>query len=132
MGMQKELSFVLPNRPGTLGEVTSALAAKGVNLLALDAAGGLDHNIVRLVPANATKALAVLRKHRLDVGAHTVLCVKLADKAGAISRAASALGKAGINIEYLYATGGHTGDQVLVVMRTSDNRKAQQVLKARH
>jgi hypothetical protein len=131
MSIQKELSFVLPNQPGTLGKVTTALAAKKVNLLALDAGGGLDHNIVRLVPANAKQALAVLKKHRLDVGVHNVLCVKLPDKAGAIARATAGLGRAGINIEYLYATGGHAGDQALVVLRTSDNRKAQQVLKAK-
>jgi hypothetical protein len=131
MSIQKELSFVLPNRPGTLGKVTSAMAAKGVNLLSLDAGGGLDHNIVRLVPSDANKAMAVLKKHRLDVGTHNVLCVKLSDKPGAIGRAATALGQAGINIEYLYATGGHAGGQALVVLRTSDNHKAQKVLKAR-
>ena len=131
MSIHKELSFVLPNRPGTLGKVTSAMAARGVNLLSLDAGGWLDHNIVRLVPSDPNKAMAVLRKHRLDVGVHSVLCVKLSDKAGAVARAATALGKAGINIEYLYATGGHAGDQALVVLRTSDNRNAQRVLKAR-
>ena len=130
MSVQKELSFVLPNKPGTLGKAASALAAKGVNLLSIDASGGLEHNIVRLVPDNANKALAVLKKLKLDVGMGSVLCVKLADKSGSIAKLTRSLGKAGINIQYLYATGGHVGDTALVVMRTSDNQKAQKVLSA--
>ena len=129
MSIQKELSFVLPNKPGTLGKVATALAAAKINLLAIDAAGGLEHNIVRLVPDNAGRALSILKKHKLDVGVGSVLCFKLADKSGSIARLTTALGKASINIEYLYATGGHVGDQALVVLRTSDNRKAQQVLR---
>lgn len=127
MSIKKELSFVLPNRPGTLGKVASALAADKVNLLALDASGGLEHNIVRLVPDNPSRAIAVLKRHKLEVGTGSVLCVKLADKPGAVARLTNTLGRAGINIEYLYATGGQSGGDALVVLRTSDNRRAQKL-----
>jgi hypothetical protein len=129
MSIHKELSFVLPNKAGTLGKITSALAAKGVSLLAIDASAGLEHNIVRLVPDNVTKALAVLNKHKLNPGASNVLCVTLSDRKGSIAKVARALGKAGINIEYLFATAGHGGSKAMVVLRTADNRKAQQALK---
>ena len=128
MTLKKELVFVLPNKPGTLGKVASALAAKGINLLAVDAAGGLDHNIVRLVPDKADQALQVLKKQKLDVGTGNVLCARLPDKSGSLRKLTSALGKAGINIEYLYATGGRVSNEALVVLRTSDNKKARQVL----
>ena len=129
MSIHKELSFALPNKAGTLGKVTSALAAKGVSLLAIDASAGLEHNIVRLVPDNATKTLAVLNKHKLNPGISSVVCVTVSDRKGSIASVARALGKAGINIEYLYATAGHGGSKAMVVLRTGDNRKAHKALK---
>jgi len=128
MSIHKELSFVLPNKAGTLGKVASALAAKGVSLLSVDAAGGLDYNIVRIVPDNTNKALAILKKHRLEVVVGHVLCIKMSDKPGTLAKITRALGKAGVNIEYLYATGGRVGPNALIVLRTADNRKAQKVL----
>lgn len=128
MSIHKELSFVLPNKAGTLGKITSALAAKGVNLLAIDASAGLEHNIVRLVADSPTRALAILNKHKLNPGISSVLCVALADKKGSIAKIARSLGKAGINIEYLYATAGHGGAKAAIVLRTSDNPKARKVL----
>ncbi len=62
MTTRTELSIVLPNRPGTLSEVASALAKAKVNLLAVDASGGFENNIERIVPDKVAKARAVLRR----------------------------------------------------------------------
>src|SRR2546427_8516020 len=106
MTTRTEFSIVLPNRPGTLGEVANALAKAKVNLLAIDASGGFEYNIVRLVPDKVAKARAVLRRKGLDVGETKVLCIPSQNKPGALARVADALGDAKINIDYLYATAG--------------------------
>lgn len=124
MATKKELSVVLPNRPGTLAEIATALAKAKVNLLAVDASGGFEYNIVRLVPDKALKAKRVLQRQGLDVGETKVLCVFVKDQPGALAQLAAKLGRAKINIDYLYATGGKPSSQALMIIHTSDPKKA--------
>ena len=128
MPTKKELSIVLPNKPGTLAEVTSALAKAKVNLLAVDASGGFEYNIVRLVPDRTGKAKSVLARHGLDVGESTVVCVYVKDEPGALAKIAGKLGRAKINIDYLYATDGRGGES-LIVLHTADPKKAVKALR---
>ena len=128
MATKKELSVVLPNRPGTLAAVTAALAKAKVNLLAVDASGGFEYNIIKLVPDNAAKAKAVLKRRGLDVGETSVLCVYAADKPGALAAIAGQLGRAKININYLYGTGSTRAGKEMIVIHTSDPKKAAKLL----
>jgi hypothetical protein len=129
MTTRTELSIVLPNRPGTLGDVANALAKAKVNLLAIDASGGFEYNIVRLVPDKVAKARAVLRRKGLDVGETKVLCIPAKDQPGALARVTDVLGDAKINIDYLYATAGNSQSEVLIVAHVSDARKAIKSLR---
>jgi hypothetical protein len=129
MTTRTELSVVLPNRPGTLGEVANALAKAKVNLLAIDASGGFEYNIVRIIPDKVPRARAVLRRKGLDVGETKVLCIPAKDQPGALARVADALGDAKINIDYLYATGGRPPSEALIVVHVSDVRKAAKALR---
>ena len=129
MTTRTELSIVLPNRPGTLGEVANALARAKINLLAIDASGGFEYNIVRLVPDKVAKARAVLRRKGLDVGETKVLCFPAKDQPGALARVTDVLGDAKINIDYLYATAGSPQADALIVAHVSDARKAIKALR---
>src|SRR5580693_1966226 len=129
MIIRTELSIILPNRPGTLGEVTNALARAKVNLLAIDASGGFEYNIVRIVPDKAPKARAILRRKGLDVGETKVLCIPAQDKPGALAHIADALGGAKVNIDYLYATAGSSESKALIIAHVSDARKAIKALR---
>lgn len=129
MAIKKELSIVLPNRPGTLADVAAALAKAKINLLAIDASGGFEYNIVRLVPDNAGKARAVLKRKGLDVGETDVVCVYGKDEPGALARITAKLSRAKINIDYLYASGGKRGAEALLVCHPADVKKAAKILK---
>src|SRR5579859_7723673 len=120
MTTQTELSIVLPNRAGTLGEVANALARAKVNVLAIDASGGFEYNIVRIVPDKVAKARAVLRRRGLDVGETRVLCIPATEGPGALARVADALGTARVNIDYLYATTGNSHSDAIIVAHVSD------------
>ncbi len=128
MPIKKELVIVLPNRAGTLAAVASALAKAKVSLLAVDAAGGFEHNIVRLVPDNAARAKAVLKRRGFDVGETNVLCAYVEDRRGALAAMAGKLGRAKVNIDYLYATGSSSHGRELFVIHTNDPKKAAKVL----
>jgi hypothetical protein len=129
MTTRTELSIILLNRPGTLSEVANALARSKVNLLAIDASGGFEFNIVRLVPDKVAKARSVLRRKGLDVGETKVLCVPAKDQPGALARVADALGDAKVNIDYLYATTGSQPSEAMIVVHVSDVRKAVKALR---
>ena len=128
MATKKELSIVLPNKPGTLAAVTAALAKAKVNLLAVDASGGFEYNIIKLVPDDAAKAKAVLKRRGLDVGETTVLCVYANDKPGTLARIASRLGRAKVNIDYLYGTGATRSGKEMIVIHASDPKRAAKLL----
>jgi len=129
MPIKKELIIVLPNRAGTLAAVANALANAKVNLLAIDAAGGFEHNIVRFVPDNAARAKAVLKRRGFDVGESSVLCVYVEDRRGALAKMTGKLGRAKVNIDYLYATGSSSHGRELIVIHSSDPKKAAKVLR---
>jgi len=128
MPIKKELVIVLPNRAGTLAAVATALAKAKVSLLAVDAAGGFEHNIVRFVPDNAPRAKAVLKRRGFDVGESNVLCVYVEDRRGALAVLAGKLSRAKVNMDYLYATGSSSHGKELIVIHTSDPKKAAKVL----
>jgi hypothetical protein len=128
MAIKKELSVVLPNRPGMLADLAAALAKAKVNLLAVDASGGFEYNIVRFVPDKPAKAKTVIKRYGLDVGETSVVCVLVSDGPGALAEIASKLGRARINIDYLYATGGKQDTEALVVLHAADNKKAGRLL----
>jgi hypothetical protein len=100
MAKAKELKFRVPDAPGMLGEVTAALAAKKVNLCAINAWVEGTEGVIRLVadkPAAAKKVLAA----RWPVDEKEVLQLELPDKPGALAAVATKLGKAGINIGHI-------------------------------
>lgn len=129
MPIRKELSVVLPNKPGRLAAVTAALARAKVNLLAVDVSAGLEYSTVRLLPANPAHAKAVLKKHKFVVGEASVLCVNVKDEMGALARVAGVLGRAKVNIDYIYVTTGRNGGEAMLVIHASDIKKAARLLE---
>jgi hypothetical protein len=102
MPRAKELKVRVPDRAGALGEITSALAEKKINLRAVNAWVEGDEGVVRLVAEATPAARKVLAKMGLQVEEQDVVEVELADKPGALAEKATALGAAGINITHVF------------------------------
>ena len=102
MPRAKELKVRVDNRPGVLGEVASALGAKKVNLRAAHAWAEGDVGFIRVVPEQATAGRKALTAAGYSVDEREVAEVVLADKPGALGEVAAKLGRAGIDIEYMY------------------------------
>lgn len=101
MAKAKELKFRVPDAPGKLGEITTAMAAKKVNLRAINAwVEGLE-GVVRLVADKPAAAKKVLGKLGLQVEEKDVLELELPDKPGTLAAATTKLGAAGINISHV-------------------------------
>jgi hypothetical protein len=128
MAVKKELVIVIPNRPGTLGNITTELGRAGINLLGVDAASGIEYNVVRLVPDDAEKARRILRKKGQEIAESDVLVVTTKDQPGALAKVTSALGRAGVNIDYLYATAGKSTGEATIIIHVEDAEAAQKLV----
>ena len=63
--MPMEISIPLENKPGALAKVTEVLGKAGINLEGIGYATG-TRGILRVVPDNADKALAALKKAKIE------------------------------------------------------------------
>ena len=130
MKQLRELTIMTPNEPGKLARVLNALAKARLNLLALDSSSGYDLNMVRLIASDSRKTKSVLTKLGYNVTETVMLAVTITDRPGQLARITGTLGRAGVNIEYMYATAAQMDHEALVAMHVSDLARGARALKA--
>mgnify|MGYP000158888868 CR=1 FL=1 len=116
----KQISVFLENKTGRLAAVTEALAANGINIRALSIADTSDFGILRLIVDQPDKAYEKLKEEEFTVSITDVIAVEMPDQPGALSKVLNELGKAQINVEYLYAFLGRGERGAIVVFRVED------------
>jgi hypothetical protein len=124
-----ELKVRVENRPGILGEVASALGEKKVNLRGAHAWAEGAEGYIRLVadkPAAARKALAA---RGWNADERNVLELVLPDRPGALGAAAAKLGRAGVNVEYMYVGTAKGARKVSVFFGVPDVAAAQKAAR---
>ncbi|HXE75551.1 MAG TPA: ACT domain-containing protein [Candidatus Xenobia bacterium] len=129
MPIVSQFSVLLENRPGSLAETCSALAAKAVNIEAIMASDVRGWGTVRLVVNHEETARKVLESMGLKFTEEKVFAVRLSDKPGALGRVTRKLAEHNINIDYLYGSIEKGSPRALIVMAVSDLKKAAQLLK---
>ena len=130
MKQLRELTIMTPNKPGKLAAVLNALAKAKLNLLALDSSSGYDLNMVRLIASDPKRTKTLLEKLGYNVTDTTLLGVTITDRPGQLAKLANTLGRAGVNIEYMYATAAQMDHEALVAIHVSDLVKGERALKA--
>ncbi|HEX2714173.1 MAG TPA: ACT domain-containing protein [Candidatus Acidoferrales bacterium] len=128
MPSTKEFSVLMDDRPGTLGKVCRALADRGVNILALQSFPIGGKSVARFVVDNPTTAKTVLDSELLTHTEAEVVQVKLPNRPGEIARAASRLGEANININYVYCGLEPGTNAPLVIVGVTEVSRAVAVL----
>jgi hypothetical protein len=128
MAKAKELKFRVPDAPGMLGEITTALAAKKVNLCAINAWVEGTEGVIRLVADKPAAAKKVLASRGWQVEEKDVLELELADKPGALAAVATKLGKAGINIGHVMV-GTAPARKCTVFLAVPDIKAAQKAAR---
>ena len=120
--MAKEFTVLLEDRPGSLADLTEALAKHAINIVALHATPCPSNGIVQFITDNTDATVTALKNIDMDYTAHEVLMVSVPHQPGALAQLARAIGDAGININSVYIT--MAGQ---IVLDVSDVPKAQQV-----
>ena len=129
MEIAKQLSVFLANKPGTLAAVCEELARAQVNIFALTITDTADHSVVRMVLSDTEKALHIFEERGVLAVQSKVLLIHNDNKPGSLGKIAARLAKAKINIEYAYLATSPKAKQGLLIMRTSDTKKALKILQ---
>jgi hypothetical protein len=88
-----------------------------------------ENGVMRVVFEDAELARATLNTLHMPFNETEVLCVNLANKAGALATVAEKLAKGHINISYAYCTAGAPGGRTTGVLKVSDVKKAMKLLQ---
>ncbi|MBI4488491.1 MAG: ACT domain-containing protein [Deltaproteobacteria bacterium] len=131
MKVCRQLSVFLENKPGTLAQVSSALAARRINILAFSISDAVDHGVVRMVVSNPVQAAHILGDGGMMVVESDVVALDLPNKPGALARLADRLSKTRVNIEYAYGTTGGTRGKAQVILKVDNIQRARKVLGRR-
>src|SRR5579864_820443 len=128
MPRAKQLTLNVPDRPGMLGDIATALGEKKINIEGICAATTGGAGMVWLVVDKTAAAKKVFAQRGWDATEQEVLEVTLTDSPGALGRLASRLGKAGVNIQFMYAGSAGSARKLNAYFGVSDLKAA---LKAR-
>lgn len=132
MRVAQQLSMLLDNRPGSLAAACRDLAEHGVNIEAISIANLVDHAVVRMVVDDPRTAVHVLGEAGTLVITSEVLGVELRDVPGAIAELARVLGRAHVNIDYMYGSSRPNRDgRSILYIRVSDPKAAARALTRR-
>ena len=127
-----QFSIFMVNKPGVLAQVLGEFAQAKINIIAMTMMDSVEHGVMRVVFAAPERAKKVLSKLNMPYNETEVLCVNLANKAGALAVVAERLARNHINISYAYCTAGAKGGRTTGVLKVADVKKAMRILKQNH
>ena len=122
-----QLSVFIENREGRLDQVLETLKNNNINIISLSLADTSDYGMLRMIISNPEEGKKALKEAGFSAMLTPVLGMKLGHQVGTLQVALSAIGKAGMNIEYMYAL-ATSGDDAIIVIRTTDLEKSAEVL----
>ncbi len=132
MYVAPQFSIFMVNKPGVLAQVLGEFARAKINVTAMTMMDSVEHGVLRVVVAAPEKAKEVLSKLNMPYNQTEVLCVTLANKAGAFAAVAEKLARNHINISYAYCTAGAKGGRTTGVLKIADVKKAMRLLQQSH
>ena len=122
----KQLTVFIENRLGRLEEVTETLSAANINIICISLSDTGEYGMLRMIVSQPAAAVDALAASVLG----DVIAVKLPHHFGALKGLSGQLSENGIDIKYMYAL--TSGENAAIVIKTSDNDKAEAVLSGEH
>ena len=126
MALETQFSVFVKNRVGMLNELCTAISEANINIRGLSTVVEAESAIVGLIVDDGNKTKEVLHKQNLKFGESTVLTVQMDNKPGQIAKVTKNLSEQHIDI--VNATLTAEGEHCLLVLMTTDNKKANEIL----
>lgn len=123
-----QISVFLENRAGQLSNITKVLSDNGVDLRAINIAETADYGVLRLIPADAQKASAVLLENGFIMAMTPVIAVAVPDRPGGLNSLLEALAEENIGIEYMYSVFSSNSGEALMVLQVGEAEKVAEIL----
>lgn len=125
--MQHAFLIELEDKPGTVADVTEAIAAKGVNITSLSGATCGDKGRIAVVTNDDAQTRAALADLPYTFEQKEITTTALRHEPGTLAKAARQLANAGVNIESVLLL-GMQGNDIEVGFVTSDPVMARTAL----
>ena len=94
----KQITIITEEPSTKLADVSSLLAARGINIESLDAETMGDHGILNLIVDRYDEALAVLSEAKLHPVTEDAIVIRIADEPGALAKISLRFKDAGISL----------------------------------
>lgn len=117
--MQHAFLIELEDKPGTLADITEAIAAKGVNITSVSGATCGDKGRVAIATDDSAQTRAALDDLPFTFEQKEITTTALPHRPGSLAKAARQLANAGVNIESVLLL-GMQGNDIEVGFVTSD------------
>jgi len=124
----RQFSVFLVNKPGVLAQVTAALAAAKINIVAMTLVDSQEHGVLRVVAEQPDAVREVLTRLNLPMTETDVIQIALSNRPGALADVASLLGRNHVNINYAYVTSGAPGGRTTGIFKVADLKAAARLL----
>lgn len=128
VAISKQISVILMNRPGAIAKACSVLSENLINLQAISVLEHTDHAVMRIIADNPTKASLLLEHEDFMVMEQDVITIKIDNAPGSLTRITQKLAMADINVSYAYAAATEEAGGALLVLRTDNLEKTEQML----
>jgi len=126
-----QLSVFIENKSGRLADVTRALENGRINIRALSIADTIDYGLLRLIVNDPAAAKSTLVNAGFTVTLTEVLAIEVPDKPGGLADIIEILAEGGLNIEYMYAFVGASGENAIVIFRIERIDEAIPILQSK-
>jgi hypothetical protein len=120
----EQITVFLENRPGILADLCAHLGDRDVNIRAITTVEAGESGIARLVVDRPEAARQTLTEAGVSFSTSECLALQMPNHPGGFARMARVLAFAGINIDYIYATGTASAGEALGILGVSDLERA--------
>ncbi len=124
-----QIAVFLQNQPGHLSGTCRALADARINIVTLSLADTQQFGILRLIVKEWERAAEVLERAGFLVQIREVVATEVADRPGGMAEVLDVVGRAGVNIEYVYAFTFRSRDRAVLVFRFDNADRAVEALR---
>ena len=118
-----QISVFANSRPGHMNRVLDLFEGAGVSVRGFSAADTGEYGILRFIVDRPEAAMEALKDAGCACVVSPVICLKLVDTPGELSRVMGVLAKCGINVVYSYSM-----ISTYIVLSTSAPERAQALL----
>ena len=128
--MGKELVVTVPNKMGTLANISKVLADHGINIEGVAGYAMASEAKIMIVADDILRAGEALKKAGFKaIETKEVVVLELENKPGALKSLSAKISDAKIDIRYIYGTTCSGGCAATLIVATNDNEKALVVFK---